>query len=158
MGTGRARAATAYAMARMNTDAHRLLAFRPWFYAAAVYNLAWGTTTVLFPRLYFDLIGMPPPEPIAIWQVVGMILAVYATAFWWAARHPERHPHLIVVPFLGKALGPIGFLYAWATGDLPLAFGWTLITNDLVWLPAFGLYLHRSARTRGGWRRFLAGA
>ena len=132
-----------------------LSAFRPWFYAAAIYNLGWGAAVVLFPRPYFDLVGMTPPEPIAVWQVVGMMLAVYAPAYWWAARRPEKHPYLIAVGFLGKTLGPIGFVWAVATNDLPLAFGWTILTNDLVWLPAFAVYLHRSAKMRGGWKRFL---
>src|SRR5205085_183175 len=35
-----------------------LARYRPWFYAAALYNLAWGAINILFPRLLFDLVGM----------------------------------------------------------------------------------------------------
>jgi hypothetical protein len=54
-------------------------------------------------------------------------------------------------------LGPIGFAWSLATGQLPLSFGWTIITNDLIWLPAFVLYLREMAARRGGVIRMLLG-
>jgi hypothetical protein len=131
--------------------------YRYWFYAAALYNLLWGSLNILFPRLFFDMIGMPPPSFLPIWQVVGMLVLVYAPGYWWAARYPERHPHLILIGLLGKVLGPIGFAWSAATGQLPLAFGWTILTNDLIWLPAFSLYLREMAARRGGVMRMLMG-
>lgn len=132
-----------------------LTRYRPWFYAAAVYNLIWGTINILFPQLFFDLAGMPPPDYAALWQVVGMFVLVYAPAYWWAARYPERHPHLIVIALLGKLFGPLGFMWSVFTGQLPLAFGWTILTNDLIWWPAFAHYLRDVARERGGLRLLL---
>ena len=124
--------------------------YRPWFYAAAIYNLLWGTINGLFPTFFFNLVGMPLPKYLALWQVVGMFVLVYAPAYWWAARHPAKHYHFIVIGLLGKILGPLGFVWSVYQGDLPLAFGWTLLTNDLIWWPAFGLYLRDVARWRGG--------
>ena len=135
----------------------RLRKYRVWFGAAALYNLMWGSLNILFPRLFFDLIGMPPPSFLPIWQVVGMLVLVYAPGYWWAARYPERHRHLIFIGFLGKVLGPIGFAWALATGQLPLAFGWTILTNDLIWLPAFALYMREMTARRGGVVRMLLG-
>ena len=135
----------------------RLSRYRPWFYAAAVYNLLWGGINILFPQLYFNLIGMPAPNYLALWQVVGMFVLVYAPAYWWAARRPSRRPHLILIGLLGKLLGPLGFAWSVATHQLPLAFGWTLLTNDLIWWPSFILYLRDVARLHGGWVRLLLG-
>ncbi|MCI0397900.1 MAG: alkyl hydroperoxide reductase [Chloroflexi bacterium] len=132
-----------------------LIRYRPWFYAAAVYNLVWGAINVLLPGLFFDLLGMDPINYPPLWQVVGMFVLVYAPAYWWAARYPDRHPHLIAIGLLGKLLGPAGFAWSVARGDLPLLFGLTILTNDLVWWPAFALYLREAARLRGGWRSFL---
>lgn len=134
-----------------------LARYRPWFYAAALYNLAWGGVNILFPHFFFDLIGMSHPNFIPVWQVVGMFVLVYAPAYWWAARQPARHRHLIVIGLLGKLLGPIGFLWSAGTSQLPLAFGWTILTNDLIWWPVFGLYLRDVARTCGGWAALLRG-
>lgn len=131
--------------------------YRPWFYAAAVYNLLWGATNVVFPHAYFDLVGIDPPNYDALWQVVGMFVLVYAPAYWWAARHPARYRHLILIGLLGKIFGPIGFLFAIASGDIPQAFGWTLITNDLIWWPAFGSYLRDVSRRCGGWIALFRG-
>ena len=58
---------------------------------------------------------------------------------------------------LGKLLGPLGFLCAAASGALPLAFGLVILTNDVIWWPAFALYLRAAARLRGGWSALLAG-
>jgi hypothetical protein len=33
----------------------------------------------------------------------------------------------------------------------------TILTNDLIWYPAFVSYLRRAAVERGGWRRLLSG-
>jgi hypothetical protein len=131
--------------------------YRPWFYAAALYNLVWGSLNVIFPELFFLLIGMPPPSYPPLWQVVGMFVLVYAPAYWWAARFPARHRHLIVIGLLGKLLGPLGFVWSTASGALPVAFGWTILTNDLIWWPAFALYLRDAARVSGGWGALLAG-
>lgn len=134
-----------------------LIRYRPWFYAAALYNLLWGLLNVLFPQLFFNLIGMEPPNYLPLWQVVGMFVLAYAPAYWWAGRYPERHPHLILIGLLGKILGPVGFAWSAATSNLPLAFGLTILTNDLIWWPAFALYLNAAARQRGGWAAFLRG-
>ena len=131
--------------------------YRPWFYAAAAYNLVWGGINALFPQLFFALVGMAPPNYLPIWQVVGMFVLVYAPGYWWAARFPDRHRHLVLIGFLGKVLGPIGFAWALFGGQLPLAFGWTILTNDLIWWPAFVLYLRDAARMSGGWGAFLSG-
>lgn len=138
-------------------QARSLHRYRPWFRAAAIYNLVWGTVNVLWPNLYFDLIGMPRPNHPALWQVVGMFVLVYAPAYAWAARDPVRHRHLIVIGLLGKVLGPLGFIVSLDTGSLPLAFGWTILTNDLVWWPAFGRYLVEAAELSGGWPALLRG-
>jgi hypothetical protein len=134
-----------------------LARYRPWFYAAALYNLVWGSVNLLFPQFLFGLIGMPPPSYLPLWQVVGMFVLVYAPGYWWAARHPDRHRHLILIGLLGKLFGPIGFTWSVAGGQLPLAFGWTILTNDLIWWPAFGLYLRDAARAYGGWGALLRG-
>ena len=131
--------------------------YRYWFYAAAIYNLIWGGINILLPDAFFELVGMPPPTYKAIWQVVGMFVLVYAPAYWWAGRAPDRHPHLILIGLLGKVLGPIGFVWAVLTDQLPLAFGWTILFNDLIWWPAFILYLRDIAVLRGGWQRLLLG-
>jgi hypothetical protein len=135
----------------------RLNRYRPWFYAAAAYNLLWGSAVVLFPVPVFHWLGLRPPTPVPIWQVVGMLVAVYAPAYWWAARDPWRHRHLIVIGLLGKVLGPVGFLWAAWKGELPWSFGWVNLTNDLIWWLPFALFLREAARLGGGWMALLRG-
>lgn len=100
---------------------------------------------------------MAPPNYLPLWQVVGMFVLVYAPAYWWVGRFPARHRHLIVIGLLGKLLGPAGFAWSAAGGHLPLAFGLTILTNDLIWWPAFLLFLRDVARQHGGWAALLQG-
>jgi small multidrug resistance pump len=129
--------------------------FRPWFYAAATYNVLWGAWVVLYPHAVFNLIHMKPPEPIAIWQCVGMMVLAYAPGYWLVARDPERYAPLVWVGLLGKTLGPIGFLFAALDGQLPWSFGWILVFNDLIWHPAFWWFGLRFARSHKTSKRIL---
>jgi hypothetical protein len=142
---------------KLRTDNEALAGYRPWFYAAALYNLLWGSINLLFPQLFFRFIGMPVPNFLPLWQCIGMFVLVYAPAYWWAGRYPSRYRHLILIGLLGKVLGPVGFVWAVAHGQLPLAFGLTNLTNDVIWWPAFGLYLRAAARLSGGWVPFVLG-
>jgi hypothetical protein len=118
--------------------------YRPWLYGAAVYNLCWGFGAVLLAES-------------SGWKVVGMMVAVYAPAYWWAARFPERHAHLVVVGLLGKTLGLLGYAAGVATGAAPAALGFVVLANDLVWWPAFVGFVRSAARAAGGWRALLVG-
>lgn len=141
----------------MDCADEKLSRYRPWFYAAAIYNAIWGAVTIVFPELFFDLTGMRIPTYPALWQVVGMLVMVFALGYWWAGRHPARHRHFILIGFVGKLLGPLGFVYSVSNSQLPLAFGWTIITNDLIWWPAFLLFLRDAARLCGGWMALVKG-
>jgi hypothetical protein len=123
---------------------------RSWLLAAALYNLLWGAFIVLFPDALFTWSGMELPRYPQIWQCVGMIVGVYGVGYWLAARDPLRHWPIVLVGLLGKVLGPIGFLDAAMSGSLPWAFGWTILSNDLLWWPAFGLILIRVHSVRRG--------
>jgi uncharacterized protein DUF4166 len=131
--------------------------YRPWFYAAAAYNLAWGSSAILWPSLFFQLLRWPPPNALALWQALGMMVLVYAPAYWWLARDPVRHRHLVLVALLGKVLGPLGFVWAAAGHLLPVGFGVVIVSNDLIWWPAFFAFVVDAAQLSGGWRALLAG-
>lgn len=109
--------------------------------AAAIYNLVWGISVILLPNLFFDLLAMPRPNYPEIWQCVGMIVGVYGFGYWIAAQAPVEHWPIVLVGFLGKLFGPIGFAQALLKQTLPLKFGTLLITNDLIWWIPFSLIL-----------------
>lgn len=119
---------------------------RNWLLAAAAYNLIWGAFIVLAPTALFAFADMEPPRYMGIWQCVGMIVGVYGVGYAIAARDPYRHWPIVLVGLLGKVLGPIGFVDAVLSGQLPWRFGWTILTNDLLWWPAFAWILWRARR------------
>jgi small multidrug resistance pump len=108
---------------------------------AAIYNIIWGALVILFPLQFFDVFGMERPNYPEIWQCVGMIVGVYGVGYWLAAQDPIKHYPIVLVGFLGKIFGPIGFAQALITNRFPLAFGINIIFNDLIWWIPFFLIL-----------------
>jgi hypothetical protein len=117
-----------------------------WLWAAGIYNLLWGFVTIAAPNLLFDLTGIPRVNYPEIWQCVGMIVGVYGIGYVIAAYDSRRHWPIVLVGLLGKIFGPIGFVGALLKGTFPLAFGATILTNDLLWWIPFTLIL------RDAWR------
>lgn len=125
-------------------DSERSAAVRPWMrivlVAAGIYNLAWGGLAILAPQWCFRAVGMEPPNYPELWQCIGMIVGVYGIGYIIASSDPIRHWPITLVGLLGKVLGPIGFVGALVSGRMPLAFGWNILTNDLIWwLPFVGI-------------------
>jgi len=116
---------------------------------AGAYNLLWGAVILAFPAATLRLLGMPPVN-LEIWQCLGMVVGVYGVGYAIAARDPVRHWPIVLVGFLGKAFGPIGFLHGALTGRLPWSFGWVNVGNDLVWLVPFVLILLHAWRAEHG--------
>jgi small multidrug resistance pump len=120
-------------------------------YAAGAYNLAWGALVVAAPLLFFRWAHAAPPNYPEIWQCVGMIVGVYGVGYLVAARDPVRHWAVVLVGFLGKLFGPVGFLISLRSTTYPRALGWINVTNDLIWLVPFALILYRAYKfERGG--------
>lgn len=70
-----------------------------------------------------------------------MIVGSYGVGFLIAARDPYRHWPVVLVGFVGKLIGPSVFLLGLSTGTLPAKLGWTILTNDLIWLVPFLMML-----------------
>ena len=116
--------------------------------AAGIYNLAWGAAVIVFPDALFNFAEMEPPRYPQIWQCVGMIVGVYGIGYLAAAGDPLRHWPITLVGLLGKIFGPLGFASALYHGELPLKFGVTILTNDLIWWVPFTAILYQAYRQR----------
>ncbi len=116
-------------------------------YSAAIYNFLWGAIAIVFPKESFIALDMAAPLYPPLWQCIGMIVGVYGVAYWLAASNPVLHWRIVLVGFLGKVLGPLGFIGALITGELPLIFGIHIIFNDLIWWVPFFLILKKAFYT-----------
>lgn len=116
---------------------------------AALYNIIWGAWVILFPQQFFQLTNMAEINHPMIWQGMGMVIGVYGLGYWWASSDPVRHWPIIAVGFLGKIFGPLGFIWNYFTGQVSPEFGWTLITNDLIWWYPFAHILWTIKRANG---------
>ena len=131
-------------------DTLRTPLFRPWMrhwlLAAGLYNLVWGAAVVLLPDEPLRLFGVEPLTGTgrAIWQCLGMVIGVYGIGYLAASLDPLRHWPIVLVGFLGKIFGPIGFVWCAARGEIDWRFGLTIPTNDLLWWIPFALMLRAS--------------
>lgn len=116
---------------------------------AALYNLIWGAWVVLFPHHFFLLAGLEPLNQPMVWQGMGMVIGVYGLGYWWASYDPVRHWPIVMVGFLGKIFGPIGFIINYFSGKVPGTFVYTLITNDFIWWVPFIIILKEAKKA--GW-------
>lgn len=140
----------------LRNDKHMCLSrHRRWLQGAALYNAAWGSASIIWPNHVLKLLGSPTLEPTAAWQALGMMVAVYAPAYWWASRNPLSRAHIVAVALLGKILGPIGYLWALRKRGLNARFGLTILTNDVLWLLPFARLLREAVSESGGWRKFV---
>ena len=112
-----------------------------WLLAAALYNLLWGAWVVLLPSTAFTLLGMEVPDYLFLWQCIGMIVGVYGIGYLIAATDHRRHWPIVLVGFLGKVGGPVGYLWGALSGTTPVEFGILIISNDLIWLWPFARLL-----------------
>lgn len=109
---------------------------------AGVYNILWGASVILFPSYFFQFFNLALPNYPILWQAIGMMVGVYGIGFIAAANKPFIHWPIVLVGFLGKVFGTIGFAYYAAQGLVPTAFASIIITNDVLWLIPFGVILY----------------
>lgn len=126
-----------------------MTAYRIIFALAAVYNIAFGLWAGLFPQAFFSIFELEPPRYPWIWACLGMVVGVYAVAYARAAWKPEDGDVLIGIGFLGKVLGPIGWVTHVMTGEVPPRTFPLILFNDLIWWFPFAFYLLRNTPRRG---------
>lgn len=120
-------------------------AYRPWFWAAVVYNVTWGVSVVIYPRWFlWSANAGDTAAPLA--QGIGMMVAVYAYGYYLLARDPDRYAQFIWIALAGKLLGAIGSVGCVVAGTLPWRFVVNTLMNDLIWFPAFWSFALRHAR------------
>ena len=115
--------------------------YRGVFFAAAVYNITWGTIMVLFPDSIFRMAGLPPLDYPFLVSGIGMMVAVYGYGYWVISREPRRYPQLAVLGVMGKAFGAIGWIANVVADVVPAQTLWVPVLNDAIWLPPFIAYL-----------------
>ncbi len=120
--------------------------FTNWFYAATIYNVGWGLIVLLIPNWMIEKAGVGNLISAPFLQAIGMMVGVYGYGFYLLARDPVRYSGFIWVGLLGKIFGLAGFLYYASTGVLPWNFGFSILTNDLIWIPAFTIFAWKYAR------------
>jgi hypothetical protein len=122
-------------------DPYRDRMYRLCFGLAAVYNVAFGVWTAVWPNQFFDLMRMPRPLYPGIWQCLGMVVGLYGAGYAYAAWRLDRGAPLIAIGLAGKVLGPLGYLLTADVGQWPSRTLTLNIFNDVIWWIPFALYL-----------------
>mgnify|MGYP003352632710 CR=1 FL=1 len=118
--------------------------------AAGVYNLAWGSLTVLWPMWLFQLAALEPPNHPFIWQCVGMIVGVYGIGYLAASTDPVRHWPIVLVLTDDRVPGGRTAAIAARAAVTALAAGvmyrvverWRVCYRDPVWDSTAGVWVY----------------
>jgi hypothetical protein len=116
---------------------------------AAAYNLIFGVWAGLFPQAFFNWFELAPPRYPSIWACLGMLVGLYGLLYGLVACQPEQGDLIAAVGLAGKILGPAGWMFALASGELPPRTFYLILANDLIWWFPFLHYLLRRSR----WQR-----
>ncbi len=137
-----------YQPALQGLPPYRARLYRVVLLLAALYNGLFGLWASLWPRAFFDLFGLAPPNYPAIWQCLGMVVGVYSLLYAYVALRPEASgaKPIVAVGLLGKLLGPMGLAIVIASGEWPARTFSLVAFNDLIWWLPFALFLLEGTR------------
>lgn len=113
-------------------------------WAAGLYYIAWGALVVFQPGYVSVWLGLGHLAYPEVLQYVGLLVGLFGIAFLAAASSPFRHWPVVLAGLLAQLLGSIGFLGAALHGKLPWRFGWTIVSNNLLWAGPFALIAVRA--------------
>jgi hypothetical protein len=112
------------------------------FVAAGLYNIGWGIYAAFDPQWVFRYAGMPAANYPELFACLGMVVGLYGILYFEVARRPEQGWLLAAVGFVGKVLGPLGWLVLVWRAAWPARTVILCLPNDAVWWVPFGLYLY----------------
>lgn len=107
---------------------------------AGLYNLLFGLWAIFFPSHYLNFTGIST-EAEPLWQCIGMIVGLYGLGYFIASTNIIRYWPLVLIGFLGKIFGPLGFLWHIFNGALATSGLILIVFNDLIWLIPFAMIL-----------------
>lgn len=113
---------------------------------AGAWHLILGAAMVVAPGAFFALTRIEPLNYLQVWQGVGVMTAVMGIGYAVAARNPLRYWPVVMIGFIPKVLGPIGYAIGLLRGTIPRAFGTLVIIHDLIWLAPFAMLLWLAIR------------
>lgn len=109
---------------------------------AGLYHIIWGSSVIIFPEFWFRLADLELPRYIQLWQCFGVYAISMGVGYLIAYTNPQRHWPIVMMGLVAKIMTPLGFIYYYFKGDLPLVILQMCITNDMVWWLPFGLLLY----------------
>ncbi|NNC89712.1 MAG: hypothetical protein HKN82_14750 [Akkermansiaceae bacterium] len=122
----------------------------PFLLLAGFYDLAFAIWTVCWPDLWFRWAGMDAPTYPHLWMGMGLLAGIFGLGYLIAATNPLHHWPLVLLGFLAKLAGPVGFFWGLSEGLFDARAGWIVIANHVVWLPPFVLILWTAMQTYAG--------
>lgn len=113
---------------------------------AAAADVLAGGFVALAPATLFAWARLEGPRDPAVWQALGLIIGLSGLGLALAAQRPLRHWPVVLVSLLGKALVPLGFVWAASQGRLPWELGVPVLALGPIWWVPLGLILRGTAR------------
>jgi hypothetical protein len=118
------------------------MAWRLFFIAAALYNLAAGLPLLVVPGMMLAQMGGLVPDDLLYHRVAGLLILCFGALYAMVARDPARFGPMVWLGVVGKTGVILMVAEAYLAGRVPLS-GFAVALGDLVFVLGFVGFLVR---------------
>lgn len=126
---------------------HNKVAAKGWvkatLFTAFLYSTIWGIITIFLPHFVFISSHLDLPEPLFLWQTIGMVDIVFGMGYLMSIQNPYRIWQPILMGLIYKVLTMIIYFSAvWEHTEFWSLRNFIFIDN-LIWIFPFSLILYQ---------------
>ena len=118
------------------------MAWRLFFIAAALYNLAAGLPLLVAPDVMLAQLGGAVPDDLLYHRVAGLLILCFGALYAMVARDPARFGPMVWLGVVGKTGVILLVAEAYLAGRVPFS-GFAVALGDLVFVMGFVGFLVR---------------
>lgn len=116
---------------------------RATLFTAFLYSTVWGVITIFLPHVLFINAQLDLPEPLFIWQTIGLVDIVFGIGYLIALQNPYRNWHPILMGVIYKFFSMVLYFSAVQSHTEFWSMKNFMFIDNLIWLIPFALILYR---------------
>ena len=126
---------------------HNKVAAKGWvkatLFTAFLYSTIWGIITIFLPSFVFISSHLDLPEPLFLWQTIGMVDMVFGFGYLMAIKNPLRTWQPILMGLIYKVLTMVIYFSAvWEHTEFWSLKNFILVDN-FIWILPFAMILYQ---------------
>lgn len=126
---------------------HNKAAAKGWvkatLFTAFLYSTIWGIITIFLPHFVFISSHLDLPEPLFLWQTIGVVDIVFGLGYLMAIKQPYRNWQPIFMGLVYKVLTMVIYFSAVANNTEFWSLRNFIFIDNLIWVIPFTLILYQ---------------